>query len=226
MSTTTGQPLLANDPHLKLSAPALWYFARLEAPGLKVAGATMPGLPLVVLGQNVQVAWGFTNTGPDVQDLYLERLDSGDPGRVETPEGLQPLTTFDEVIKVKGKPDVHFTARTSRHGPVISDAGTVRDVLGPRDKPAFALAMRWTALDLDVDPIAVGLGMMRASSVDEFVKATRGWVAPMQNMVGGTPTVVLAINVSPDAVPESDTASRVPHRAFSAFRSRAPPSFR
>lgn len=64
--TTTGKPLLANDPHLKLSTPALWYFVRIEAPGLTVAGASMPGLPLVVLGQNDRIAWGFTNTGPDV----------------------------------------------------------------------------------------------------------------------------------------------------------------
>jgi penicillin G amidase len=89
--SATGSPLLANDPHLKLTAPALWYFARLKAPGLDVAGATMPGLPLVVLGQNADIAWGFTNTGPDVQDLYLEQLDPADPGRVRTPDGFAPL---------------------------------------------------------------------------------------------------------------------------------------
>jgi hypothetical protein len=72
--TTSGKPLLANDPHLKLTTPALWYFARLDAPGFKVAGATMPGLPMVVLGQNERIAWGFTNTNPDVQDVYLEQV--------------------------------------------------------------------------------------------------------------------------------------------------------
>jgi penicillin amidase len=72
--TESGKPLLANDPHLKLTAPALWYLARLEAPGFKVAGATMPGLPFVVIGQNEHLAWGLTNTAPDVQDLYLERI--------------------------------------------------------------------------------------------------------------------------------------------------------
>jgi len=85
--TVSGKPLLANDPHLKLSAPALWYLARLEAPGLKVAGATMPGLPGVVLGQNENVAWGFTNTAPDVQDLYIERIKPDDPTQYQTPSG-------------------------------------------------------------------------------------------------------------------------------------------
>eukprot|EP01136_Pigoraptor_vietnamica_P038127 Opistho-1_new@107001 len=92
--SVTGSPLLANDPHLKLSAPTLWYVARLEAPGLKVAGATIPGLPVIVLGQNERVAWGFTNTAPDVQDLYIERIDTNDPERYETPHGWAHLESF------------------------------------------------------------------------------------------------------------------------------------
>jgi penicillin amidase len=179
----SGHPLLANDPHLKLSAPALWYFARLEAPGLKVAGATLPGLPVVVLGQNADLAWGVTNTGPDVQDLYLERIDAQDPTRYRTPEGWAAFETHTELIKVKGKPDVSISVRRTRHGPVISDAAGHADVLGPRDKPTYALAMRWTALDEDNDAIAPGLGMQRASSVAGFIAAAQGWPVPMQNMV-------------------------------------------
>ncbi|HEX6706505.1 MAG TPA: penicillin acylase family protein [Albitalea sp.] len=184
--SATGKPLLANDPHLKLSAPALWYFARLEAPGLKVAGATMPGLPGVVLGQNEHVAWGFTNTGPDVQDLYLERISPDDAGRYQTPEGWARFETFEEVIKVKGGPDVTMTARATRHGPVISDAGRATEGLtGPADKPAYALAMRWTALDPDAGAgtLDASIGFNRAQSVAEFVAASAAYVAPMQNMV-------------------------------------------
>lgn len=183
--SATGAPLLANDPHLKLSAPALWYFVRIETPGLKVAGATMPGLPVIVLGQNDHMAWGFTNTGPDVQDLYLERLDPADASRYDTSDGKGSFEVFDEVIRVKGKPDVPFKARRSRHGPIISDAGTVEDVVGKATSatPGYAIAMRWTALDVDVDPVGVGLAMMRADGVQAFVDASRGWVAPMQSMV-------------------------------------------
>jgi len=181
--TTTGKPLLANDPHLKLSTPALWYFVRLEAPGIRVAGASMPGLPLVVLGQNDSIAWGFTNTGPDVQDLYLERFKPDDPRQVQTPDGWAPLKSFTETIHVKGRPDVTITVRESRHGPLISDAGILDDLLGSKGKPAHAIAMRWTALDADVDAVGVGLAMTKATSVAEFIDAAKGWIAPMQNMV-------------------------------------------
>ncbi|WP_280155259.1 penicillin acylase family protein [Piscinibacter sp. XHJ-5] len=182
--TTTGKPLLANDPHLKLSAPALWYLARLEAPGVKVAGATMPGLPGVVLGQNEHVAWGFTNTGPDVQDLYLERIKPDDAAQYQTPDGWARFETFDEVIKVKGKPDVTLTARATRHGPVISDAGRVAEGLtGPAAKPAYVLAMRWTALDADSGVIDTSIRFGQARSVPDFIAASTGYTAPMQNMV-------------------------------------------
>ena len=181
--TSTGKPLLANDPHLRLSTPALWYLARLHAPGVKLAGATLPGIPGVVLGQNGHIAWGFTNTAPDVQDLYLEQLDPLDPNRYRTPGGWAVFKSTTEIIKVKGQPDVTVTVRKSRHGPVISDAGSTADVLGPAARPTYVLALRWTALDADSDPVSPAFAMQRATSVQGFFDATRGWVAPMQNMV-------------------------------------------
>jgi penicillin amidase len=185
--THSGKPLLANDPHLKLSAPALWYFARLEAPGLKVAGATMPGLPVVVLGQNEHIAWGFTNTNPDVQDLYLERIDPADPGRYQTPQGWARFERFAEVIRVKGGSDVPLTVRATRHGPVISDADVPAtrglDGAAAGAAPRYALSLRWTALDPDAGTVSAALRMNRARSAAEFVDAAQGYVAPMQNMV-------------------------------------------
>ena len=92
----------------------------------------MPGLPLVVLGQNEHIAWGFTNTGPDVQDLYLERIKPDRPVRsYQTPDGWAAFEVFDEVIRVKGGDDVKLAVRATRHGPVISDAGIGDDVIGP-----------------------------------------------------------------------------------------------
>ncbi|MBA2723715.1 MAG: penicillin acylase family protein, partial [Methylibium sp.] len=183
--SVTGQPLLANDPHLKLSAPALWYFARLEAPGFRVAGATMPGLPVVVLGQNDHVAWGFTNTGPDVQDLYLERVDERNEDRYETPESWARFERVLETIKVKGAADVSFTARRSRHGPVISDAGGPTEGLtGTPGAARYAVALRWTALDADASStLDAVLAFNRARSVDELIEASAAYVAPMQNIV-------------------------------------------
>jgi penicillin G amidase len=181
--TATGHPLLANDPHLKLSSPALWYFARLVAPGLDVAGATLPGVPGVVLGQNEHIAWGFTNTGPDVQDLYLEQVDPQDPSRYRTPDGWARFETATEVIKVRGGSDVTLTVRSTRHGPVISDAAIADDLLVPATHPAYVLAMRWTALDPDTDAFAPALAVQKATSVADFFVAMHNWVAPMQNMV-------------------------------------------
>jgi penicillin amidase len=89
--TASGSPLLANDPHLALQLPGHWYLAHLEAPGLAVIGATLPGLPFVVLGRNRDLAWGFTNTGSDTQDLFIERTDPADPGRYLTPDGSAPF---------------------------------------------------------------------------------------------------------------------------------------
>lgn len=212
-----GAPLLANDPHLKLSAPALWYFARLELPGWKLAGATMPGLPLLVLGQNQRVAWGFTNTAPDVQDLYLERIKPDDATQYQTPDGWAPFETAEEVIRVKGAPEVKLQVRRTRHGPVVSDAGITSDLLGSR--PGYALSMRWTALDPDGESVTAALAMNRARNVDEFLHATRGWVAPMQNMAVADVEGHIAL-VSPGRVPlrrpDNDLKGQVPAPGWDA----------
>jgi len=217
--TVSGKPLLANDPHLKLSAPALWYFARLEAPGFKQAGATLPGLPLVVLGQNQHIAWGYTNTAPDVQDLYLERIKPDDASRYQTPDGWAAFTTLTETIKVKGKPDVQLTLRATRHGPVISDSGVTDDLIGPKGKPSYALAMRWVALEPEFDAVAAGLAMSRATSVQDYVKASAAWLAPMQNMAvadrDGHIGMVAAGKV-PVRKPEHDLRGLVPALGWDA----------
>ena len=183
LRTTTGGPLLANDPHLKLSAPALWYLVRIQLPGMRIAGASMPGLPAIILGQNDHIAWGATNTGPDVQDLYIEEVAQDTPSRYRTPEGWAEFERFPEVIRVKGAADVPLTVRRTRHGPVISDAGTAEDVLGPADGARHVLALQWTALAEDIDSVTPMVAMMTATSVDDFVAASRGWLSPMQNFV-------------------------------------------
>jgi penicillin amidase len=217
--TTTGKPLLANDPHLKLSTPALWYFARIEAPGMKVAGATLPALPMVVLGQNEHIAWGFTNTGPDVQDLYLERIKPDDPEQYQTPDGWAKFEAVTETIKVKGGADVVLTARSTRHGPVISDAGVADGVIGPQGKPTYALVMRWTALDDDPGTLEAGMLFNRATSVEAFVAASAKHVAPMQNMVVADRTGhigFVAAGRVPLRKPENDLKGHVPAPGWEA----------
>ena len=178
--TATGKPLLANDPHLGLGAPSLWYFAHLNAPGLDVIGATLPGVPTVVLGRNDRIAWGFTNTGPDTQDLFIERIDPANPKNYLTPTGSQPFETRREVISVKGGEDVILNVRETRHGPVISDIlDDAGEVVGEREVLAFA----WTALRDDDLTAQASRKLNQARNWDEFVAALRDFHSPQQNIV-------------------------------------------
>lgn len=215
--SATGKPLLANDPHLGLSAPAVWYFARLKVPAsashpaLDVIGATLPGLPSVVLGRTAGVAWGFTNTGPDVQDLYIEEIDTGDASRYRTPGGWQKFETRDETIRVKGAADEQFTVRSTRHGPVLSDAQTSHaQVL---DLRRHVIALRWSALDADNLTVRAGLQANFAQTVDELLLAFEGYHAPMQNLVAADTrgrTAFRAIGRVPLRRPDNDLRGIAP----------------
>ena len=176
--SASGKPLLANDPHLGLSAPPVWYFAHIDAPGMRVIGATLPGVPGVILGRNVRIAWGFTNTGPDVQDLYLEKLDNS--GGYVSPDGSRPFQVVDEVIRVKGAEAERLRVRISRHGPVISDV--LRAALDETPR-GYVMAFAWTGLAEDDRTVQAGLKFARARDWDGFLAGARDINAPQQNVV-------------------------------------------
>ena len=179
--TASGKPLLANDPHLDLSAPAVWYMAHLDAPGLNVIGATLPGIPAVVLGRTGKFAWSFTNTGPDVQDLYIEQLDPKNPGVYRGPDGPLPFKVRQEIIDIKGESPLRFLVKETRHGPVISESyARAKRVI---DTDRFVLALRWTALDVENQSVAGLLDMNHAKDLETFKQALRKNYAPMQNVV-------------------------------------------
>jgi penicillin amidase len=177
----SGKPLLANDPHLGLSAPALWYFAHLSAPGLNVIGATLPGVPSVVLGRNDRIAWGFTNTYPDVQDLFIERINPENPDQYETPTGWADFAVVREVIKVKDGADVTLDVRTTRHGPVISDAISV--AAQGAVPQGYALTFAWTALSADNLTVQATSRLNRARNWEEFMQAMKHFHSPQQNIL-------------------------------------------
>ncbi len=167
--TASGKPILANDPHLEYAIPATWYQVHLKAPGLDVMGVSLPGLPAVIVGHNGNIAWGVTNLGYDVQDLYVEKLDEK-TGKYEFRGQREQAVLEREPIAVKGSKPVLFQQWVTRHGPVMLREG---------DR---YMALRWTAAEpasfqfpfLDVD---------RARNWDEFTAALRRFPGPGQNFV-------------------------------------------
>jgi penicillin amidase len=175
--TTTGKPLLANDPHLGFRAPSVWYLARLEAPGFSVAGATLPGVPGVIIGHNTRIGWGLTSVEPDVQDLYLEETDPADPTRYRFRGEWRRFTSRNETIRVKGASPVTFEVRESVHGPIVTDS------LAGANRFGRPVALRWTGLDPDDTTPEAFLGIDRASNWKEFLAAASRLTAPAQNLV-------------------------------------------
>ncbi len=217
--TASGKPLLANDPHLGLTTPSVWYFARLQAPGLDVFGATLPGVPYVILGRNARVAWGFTNTGPDVQDLYLERVNPANPDEYQTPDGYARFDTRIETIRVRGAEDVRLVVRATRHGPVISGALAAVDRALPRGEARYVLALRWTALEPTDTTMRALRAMNRARDAREFERALRDWQLVQQSIVFADVDGRIGM-VAPGRIPlrraDNDLAGLVPAPGWDA----------
>jgi penicillin amidase len=175
--TVSGKPLLANDPHIPASAPSVWYLTELSAPGMHVAGVTFPGAPGIIVGHNDRIAWGVTNLGPDVQDVYLEKFDKDNPGRYLTPDGWLDAEIRHEQIKVrKGFGDATTDTQTfdvtlTRHGPIILEKNSER------------YALRWTALDPILNEAGAFLQANRARNWKEFTAALSTYGGPTQNFV-------------------------------------------
>ncbi len=176
--TASGAALLANDPHLGLTAPAHWYLAAIRTPGGTVMGATLPALPVVVIGRNEHIAWGFTNTAGDTDDLFIERLDPADPERYLTPDGSRPFLHRDEVIRVRGGEPVRLDVRETRHGPVISDIVTRAAAIAGDGR---VMALAWTALLPEDRTVEAGIGLARAKGWDDFSRAIELFHSPTQN---------------------------------------------
>jgi len=171
--TKTGKPLLASDPHLQISVPPIWYEIHLHCPTINVMGASIPGLPFVVIGHNEYIAWGLTNSGLDVQDLYIERLDE-DGTRYRNFDGWKPLQKNEEVFHVRGRkePD-RMTIDWTERGPIISPE--IIESLTP-------LSLRWCIHDGGQEFKAFFL-LNKARNWDEFREALSFYGAPSQNIV-------------------------------------------
>jgi len=175
--TSTGKPILANDMHLSITLPSIWYENHISCDGLEAIGVTFPGIPGVISGHNGQVAWGLTNGFPDVQDLYIEKIRRTDDGSVQAEYNGQweDAKEIIETIKVKGSKPVTEKVVITRHGPIINSLAL--DDAG--DQP---LALRWTALEPDLMIEGI-FDMLSAYNCKEFHKALRQWATPVQNVV-------------------------------------------
>lgn len=181
--SATGAPLLANDPHLAVQTPSPWFECHLCSPGYDVSGVALPFSPGVTIGHTARTAWGFTNVGGDTQDLYLERLDTGENAALH--EGRwEPLTVLYEEIPVRGRAEPEVAkVKLTRHGPILDSylvgVATPRPVHGGIYE---TYALRWVGLEHAASPETV-FGLGAATTFEEFREAARGWHCPGQNMV-------------------------------------------
>ncbi|MGG5808156.1 penicillin acylase family protein [Falsiroseomonas sp. CW058] len=173
--SASGAPILASDPHLGFQAPVLWYLARIELPdGRFRAGATAPGVPVMLIGRNERLAWGFTTTHSDTQDVFVERL--AGPDAYETPDGPRPFAVREERIRIRGGTEEVLRVRETRHGPVISDLDAA-----PGGDTVLAVAMANLApADSSADAL---LALNRARSLAEARAAAARLSSPAQNLV-------------------------------------------
>lgn len=212
--TDTGKPYLANDPHLGIQMPSIWYEVGLHCRNLAdycpfdVVGFSFAGVPGVIIGHNQRIAWGVTNLGPDVQDIFVENINPENPNQYEVNGAWADAKVIPEIITVRGKVDpdpdypemqiaydegldlstVTIQVRITRHGPIIDEvyaapqdlSGSFNGVVAP---PNAALALRWTAIGDPSLTYRAVINIMRARNWDEFRKALRDWSGPAQNFV-------------------------------------------
>jgi penicillin amidase len=184
--TYSGKPILANDTHLQLDVPCIWYMLHLTAPGISVKGFTIPGAPLVILGHNDRIAWGFTNSGADVQDLYIKKFNPANPQQYLHNGHWVSAEIRREVIRVRGEADRSQDVVVTRHGPIVQREGNI------------GYALRWTA----TEPGGLGAGysvLGLAHNWPEFRDQLRRIPGPAQNIVyadvDGNIAFIVAANI-------------------------------
>ncbi len=201
--TATGMPILANDPHLAIQMPSIWYQIGLhckpknDACPYDVAGFSMAGVPAVIIGHNDKIAWGMTNLGPDVMDLYIEKVNPENPNQYEVNGEWVDFEIRKEIIKVAGGDPIEMDVRISRHGPIVSEVyGVLKNEGDPDDEKFipfkdnvgvelpehYAIALKWTAFTVSSSFVAPWM-MNTAQNWEQFREATRTAKVPSQNLV-------------------------------------------
>lgn len=201
--SATGKSLMANDPHLWLSAPSVWYLADVQGSDLAAIGGTIPGVPAVLIGHNQVLGWGLTTAGIDDQDLYIEKVNPQNPGQYRLPDGgWAAFTTRPYRIEIAGAEPVTGIARATRHGPVLTGGQYGATTITP---PGHVAALAWTALTGDDTTMTALHDLMYATTIAEGVAATGKAIAPAQNVVLANADEVALVVAG--AIPERSAAS-------------------
>ncbi|MBY5988430.1 penicillin acylase family protein [Roseovarius atlanticus] len=211
--SASGGTLLANDPHLGLTAPAIWYLARLELQTGGVIGATIPGVPIVMAGRSADLGWGVTSSYLDDQDLFIERLNPDNPQEYLTPDGYKPFRTESTIIRIADAAPITLTLRWTENGPVLPGSHyNLADVT----PPGHVASLGWTALSDSDTTLSSAMALMRAASVDEAIAAGESYIAPSQNLtlVDQSTIAMKTIGAMPRRNAEHETRGRYPSRGW------------
>lgn len=222
--SATGSTLMANDPHLGLTAPTIWYLARLELQSGGVIGGTIPGVPAVMTGRSADLGWGLTSSYLDDQDVFLEELNPENPNEYRTPTGWAPFRSRESIINIKDAPAVTLKLLWSENGPIMPAA---QYDLGAVTPNGHVTAISWTALSGQDTSMSAALAIMRAKTVREAIRAGETYIAPSQNLTLADRNQIAMKTIG--AMPERDAASqsqgRLPaygYRAANRWKGRLP----
>ncbi len=178
--TASRAPLLASDPHLPLTAPGIWHPVQISGPGIELIGASLPGLPAIVIGRNDRIAWGITAAEIDDLDVFVEQVDPDDSTRYRTPGGWEPFETRKETIRVNGSAPVGVVLQYTRHGPVLPITVAGLATVTPRN---HVPALSWTALTDDDTSFEALIALNRSGTVAEALRSADEYIAPALNLV-------------------------------------------
>jgi penicillin amidase len=211
--SAAGGTLLANDPHLGFTAPAIWYLARLELASGAVIGGTIPGIPAILTGRSARLGWGVTSSNLDDQDLYVEKLNPDNPQEYLTPDGYKPFRSRPSIIQIKGEAPITLTLRWTENGPVLPGGLYGLETITP---PGHVAALAWSALDGADTTYSAALAVMAAGSVREAIAAAEGYMSPSQNLtlVDQSTIALKTLGAMPRRDPRHQTRGRMPSQGW------------
>ena len=211
--SATGGTLLANDPHLKLTAPGTWYLARLELGTGGVIGGTIPGIPAVLTGRSQHLGWGITSSYLDDQDLFIEKVNPDNSQQYLSPNGYKDFVSRPSIVQIKGAEPLTLTLRWTDNGPVLPGSLFNLAAITP---PGHVVSLGWTALSETDTSMTAALELMRADSISQAIEIGEGFVAPSQNLTlaDGQTVAMKTVGTMPDRALGNQSQGRLPNQGW------------